>query len=77
MTEKTKARRGTKTPYWPKDPPTRSHLLTEFAKRVLDAASKRTKASESNVVEHLVRLHAGQLTADEFAPVADQSDQQQ
>lgn len=67
--QKTPARRGTKTPYGPKHPPHRNHLLTKLAKRILAAATERTGASESNVVEHLVRLYGGSVTAEEFAPV--------
>lgn len=67
----TRGRRGTKTPYGPKHPPTRSHLLTKFATRVLQAAAVRAVASESNIVEHLVRRFAGQICPEELAPIND------
>lgn len=65
---------GPRSPYGPKHAPGRSHSLTLLAKRILDAATERTGVSESNVVEHLVRLYAGGLTAEEFAPIEEEKE---
>lgn len=63
-----RARRpGPTAPYGPKDRPARCHLLTSFAKRVLDAAKSRTGQNESTIVEHLVRKYGGTVQRDEFA----------
>lgn len=65
----TTTRKGRHTLYGPKDPPNRSYTLTDLAKRIAAAAADRTGASESNIVEHLLRLHGGQVTAEELAPL--------
>lgn len=65
----TMAKIGPRTIYGPKDLPGRSHSLTKLAKDILDAAAERCNVSESNIVEHLARRFAGQLTPEEFAPL--------
>ena len=62
--------RGPVGPYRPKDPLAKSVSLTPLGKRILTATAQRLGLSESNVVEHLLRTHAGQLT---FEPVVEQT----
>lgn len=61
--------KGPATRYRPKAPPGKSVSLTDLAKRALAAAAVRAVASESDVVEHLIRLHAGGVTPEELAPI--------
>lgn len=61
-----------KSVYTPKEPPAETASLTRFAKNLLRAAAARTGAGKSNVVEHLLRKHSAQLTADEFEALADE-----
>lgn len=65
--------KGPRTVYGPKEMPGRSHSLTRFAKQILDAAVERCGTSESNIVEHLARRFGGSLTAEDFAPLEDES----
>lgn len=60
--------KGPRTCYRPKEPPGKSVSLTWLAKRALSAAAQRTGQSESDVVEHLIRLHVGGVQPEEFAP---------
>lgn len=53
--------------YSPKLPTPRTVTLTALAQRIWDAATKRTGQSRSNVIEHLIRNHAGSLTRKDFA----------
>lgn len=63
------AAKGPRTCYRPKEPPGKSLSLTWLAKRVLFAASVRSGKSESDVVEHLLRLHGGKVGPEDFAPI--------
>jgi hypothetical protein len=49
------ATRGPRSYFVPKQPPNRSHSMTELAKDVLAAASERLSVSESDLVEYAVR----------------------
>lgn len=62
------ATRGPRAIYRPKDPPPESALLTPLGKRILRAATDRCGTNKSNVIETLLRLHGGELTADLFRP---------
>jgi hypothetical protein len=48
--------------------------MTDFAKRILTAARERCGQSQSNIVEHLVRLHGGALAPEDFGPIEDMPD---
>ncbi len=61
---------GPRTPFGPKHLPNRSHSLTELGKKVLAAAANRADTSESNVVELLVRRHAGTVRREDFTEAA-------
>lgn len=65
--------KGPASIYRPKDPPNVTVSLSSLGKRILEAADERTGAGKSNVVEHLLRLHGGSISAEEFAPLADES----
>ena len=49
--------------------PGKSVALTALGKRILSAAADRVGGSESDIVEHLLRLHGGEVTPEEFAPI--------
>ena len=59
-------RRAARTIYGGKDPKPRSFTLTPLAHQILDAAQARAGTSASNVVEHLLRRHGGEVTAADF-----------
>lgn len=69
MNKHVQSARGPRTIYAPKVRPARCHLLTKLSNDILDAAMRRTGQNSSTLVEHLTRLYAGSLTAEEFAPV--------
>lgn len=63
-------KRGRPSVYGPKCPPTRTSLLTAFAKEILAAAAARGGDTESNVVEHLLRCYGHTVTEETFSPLA-------
>jgi hypothetical protein len=66
---RTQRRGGRRSIYGPKVVPNRSHSLTDLAIRIATAAARRTGATESNIVEHLLRLYGGRITREEMAPL--------
>lgn len=74
-TRSTARAKGPRTVYGPKVSPPESCLLTELGKRILAGADERTGVGKSNVVEHLLRLYGGSVTAEDFAPLVDENQQ--
>lgn len=63
--------KGPASIYRPKDPPNVTVSLSKLGKDILEAADDRTGAGKSNVVEHLLRVYGGSITAEELAPLDD------
>lgn len=66
-----KGSKGPASVYRPKDPPNVTVSLSKLGKQILRAADARTGAGQSNVIEHLLRIHGGSVTKEELAPVAE------
>ena len=58
--------RGPRCIYRPKEPPNIALAFAARTQRLLAATARRLKQSRSNVVEHLLRRHAGTLGAEDF-----------
>lgn len=58
--------RGRPAYYRPKERPSRSVMLTMLGQKILDAAAARTGKTTSDIVEHLLRTHGGDLKKTDF-----------
>jgi len=76
MVKSTARVKGPRTVYGPKVAPAESCLLTDLGKRILAGADARTGVGKSNVVEHLLRLYGGSITASDFVPVVEGAEEQ-
>lgn len=67
-----KRKPGPRSPYDKTNAQPRTVLLSPLAAAILDAANTRANGSASNVIDHLLRLHGGRVTAADLAPVTEE-----